>query len=238
MSLLDEINGGSVTATWIREHLDYPHKDWCLFWPFALNQGGYANFGGKHLIVSRIMCEYRNGPAPADKPDAAHECGKGHEGCLNPWHLVWKSRGDNLRDIAKHGRRPKRYKVTPEQVDEIRALEGRMRPRDIAEMYGITDNNVHQILKGKIWKQANSTLRIFTEEEVRLIRSTPWQVKSAKQFAAELGCTRGQVDRIKQGASYKWVDCPRAPYEKQKSKAQLAAEALAPVPRHQPGEQA
>lgn len=234
MSLLDELVGECASRTWILAHLDYPHKDWCLFWPFALNQGGYANVGGKGLLVSRIMCEHRNGPAPADKPDAAHECGNGHEGCVNPWHLVWKSRGDNLRDIPKHGRRPKRYKVTPQQVDEIRALKGRMRPRDIAEMYGITDNNVHQILKGKIWKQERSDLRIFTEEEVRLIRTTSWQVKSAKQFAKELGASEYQVYRVRQGLSYKWIDCPILPYERQKSKAQLAAEALA-VPRQELG---
>jgi hypothetical protein len=144
LSLLDSDSRG---ATWIKQHLDYPHKDWCLMWPFALNQGGYANYG--KLIVSRIMCEWLHGPAPEDKPEAAHECGKGREGCVNPQHVVWKSHSENLSDVYKHGR-VRKYTLRPEHVDEIRSLEGRMRLRDIAEKFGVTDTTIRQIHQGKI----------------------------------------------------------------------------------------
>lgn len=42
---LDFINGNSRSAEWIREHLDYPRKDWCLLWPFSRSRNGYAYVG-------------------------------------------------------------------------------------------------------------------------------------------------------------------------------------------------
>lgn len=45
----------------------------------------------------------------------------------------------------------------------------------------------------------------LTEDEVRLIRNTPWQVKTARQFAAELGVKRGAVQHARDGRTYRWV---------------------------------
>src|SRR6185312_60585 len=89
MSDLDHLEGGGLLKQWIRAHLNYPHKEWCLLWPFSRNQGGYANVGRKSTLVHRIMCEYMHGEPPDGKPEAAHECGKGYLGCVNPHHIVW-----------------------------------------------------------------------------------------------------------------------------------------------------
>lgn len=193
--------GNSNTGNWIRAHLDYPEERWCLIWPFSLNQGGYANYGDKGLIVSRLMCEWRNGPAPEDKPEAAHECGRGREGCVNPLHVNWKSHSENMLDTYAHGKRPRRFMLTPEQVDEIRSLEGRMRLRDIAEKFGVSDTNIRQIHQGKIWRNPHPAQHFLTDEQLVRIRTAKakWGKKVIDELAEEFGMSSSMIYRIRRG---------------------------------------
>lgn len=213
MSALDLLQGDSRAKRWIKRHLNYSDQEWCLIWPFSASRNGYAYFGGDHIAVHRLMCEHRNGPPPTPKHQAAHSCGRGHEACVNPWHVSWKTTAENQEERYQHSGPTPRAKLTPEQVDEIRALNGRAKIADIAKLYSISDTNVRHILAGKLWKDT-STLqqRIFNEAEVSLIRSTPWQVKSAKQFAAEFGVGRCVIERIRAGKTYKYFESaePRA----------------------------
>jgi transcriptional regulator with XRE-family HTH domain len=199
-SILAFLEYDGLTAEWIKAHLDYPEKRWCLMWPFSRNQGGYANVTEKGIIVSRLMCEWRNGPPPEDKPEAAHECGKGRDGCVNPWHLVWKSHGDNLRDTFRHGR-TRKYTLMPEQVDEIRLLEGRMRIRDIAEKFGVTDTTIRQIHQGKIWRDPHPKQHFFTEEEIERIRGAHAKrgLGVIDALANEFGVSKTTIARIRKG---------------------------------------
>lgn len=206
MTVLDRIKGTSAGIEWIREHLDFPHKDWCLIWPFSRSQNGYVYCTGDKIPVHRLMCEHRNGPPPTSEHHAAHSCGRGADGCVNPWHVSWKTIGENQVERYQHSGPSKRAKLTPEQVDEIKALKGRMRINDIASMYGVSDTNIRLILAGKLWHQTSSlTRRVFSEEEVLLIRSTPKQIKTTKQFADEFGVPWNTIDRIKTRRTYKWV---------------------------------
>lgn len=79
------------THNWLEDHKDYPH-DYCLIWPFA-REGrvgrGMLGHNGKSAWAHRLMCEMVRGPAPIDKPQAAHSCGNGDQGCVNPRHLSW-----------------------------------------------------------------------------------------------------------------------------------------------------
>lgn len=209
-SLLDYLADETLKPVrWILANRDHADDEFCLIWPFQCNDSGYAMFnasGKANIRVHRVMCEYKNGPAPADKPDASHTCGRGHKACVNPHHVVWKSRGDNLKDIAKHGRRGnKRFKLTPEQVDEIRALQHRAKTADVAEQFGVTVNTIREIWAGRIWKTTNAKYKQLSEADVRGVRSTPWQVKSANQFAAELGVSRGVIEKIRNRTTYNWV---------------------------------
>lgn len=205
-TLAARLEGDGQARAWIREHLDYPH-DWCLIWPFSRIQSGYATFGSEHIAVHRFMCEHRNGLQPADKPHAAHSCGRGHDGCVNPKHLDWKTISENQLDRYMHSGPTKRAKLTPEEVDEILALKGRSRVRDIAEQFGVSDTNIRSIHAGRLWKETSTRqTRVFNEDEVNLIRATPWQVKSANQFAKEFGVHRAVIDRIRGGKTYKWAN--------------------------------
>lgn len=49
------------------------------------------------------MCQKAHGDPPSPKHDAAHSCGRGHEGCVNPNHLSWKTKKQNQADRITHG---------------------------------------------------------------------------------------------------------------------------------------
>lgn len=205
-SLASKLEGDGKTRAWIRAHLDYPH-DWCLIWPFARIPSGYALFGGEHISVHRFMCEYRNGPQPADKPQAAHSCGRGHEGCVNPRHLSWKSNSENQIDRFRHSGLQPRRKLTPEQVDEIRALKDRANAADIARQFDISESNVRKIHTGKLWKLDRADYRIWTADEISRIRTSPVGVVGVvKALAEEFGVTTSTIYRIKGGDSYSHVE--------------------------------
>ena len=83
--------------------------DNCLIWPFSTVGRGYArvSIGGKMILVTRILCEEKYGPPPSETHQAAHNCGNGHLGCVNPNHLRWATPAENGKDTRMHGRRRK-----------------------------------------------------------------------------------------------------------------------------------
>lgn len=50
--------GEGAAIRFIRDHERYPHKEWCLIWPFSTTRG-YGTFGylGKGYYAHRFMCE-------------------------------------------------------------------------------------------------------------------------------------------------------------------------------------
>lgn len=146
---------------WLRAHVNHDGKE-CLIWPFSRSRG-YAQVGVNRKVkkASRIMCEWVNGQPPSPKYEAAHSCGRGKEGCVNPKHLSWKTRSDNQRDRRKHGthgRGPNMnarriaHKLNPTLVAEIRAIGDSMSKEAIGRLYGVTPSNVAKILKRESWK--------------------------------------------------------------------------------------
>jgi hypothetical protein len=81
--------------------------DECLSWPYSRNTKGYGKvrLGRRSHIVSRLACELVHGPAKSPVYEAAHSCGNGHLGCVNPQHLSWKTRRENEADKFIHGTR-------------------------------------------------------------------------------------------------------------------------------------
>lgn len=192
----------SESHIWIRAHLDYPHKDWCLLWPFSRNTNGYGHVG-RHILVHRLMCKHRNGPPPAGRPFAAHSCERGHDGCVNPWHLDWKNPSENQLDRYRDKLILPRNKLTPEQVDEIRALTGRARMVDVAAQFKISEPNVRLIQTGKTWRLDGKNRRMFSREEVHQIRTMP---RPARLWAEEFGVSVFVIDRIRTGKTYRYFE--------------------------------
>lgn len=94
-----------VPAKFLAEEV-IPHRGReCLPWPYARDSNGYGQvrLDGKAHYVTRLICEAVYGPPPSPKHQAAHNCGKGHEGRCNPEHLRWATVQENHLDKKKHG---------------------------------------------------------------------------------------------------------------------------------------
>ncbi len=133
---------------WLFAHVQHQGED-CLIWPFYRDPyygrgrlGALEHEYGKGKIVwaHRLMCELTHGPAPSDKHQAAHNCGNGSGGCVNPKHLEWKTNSQNQRDRRKHGTQAgakgTRTHFTPQQIEQVRRLKGRVPQLALAELLG------------------------------------------------------------------------------------------------------
>jgi predicted XRE-type DNA-binding protein len=139
---------------WLVAQRDYSSDD-CLLWPFTANCDGYGTFGyrGKGYYAHRFMCELVYGPAPSPAHHAAHTCGSGASGCVNPRHIAWKTASENMHDRTAHGAGAigKRAKVPADVARQIKELRGVKTQREIAEMFGVSRSNVGCIQRGKTW---------------------------------------------------------------------------------------
>ena len=145
---------------WLIAHVGHDSEE-CLIWPFSRSRG-YAQVSVNRKIkkASRIMCEKVHGPPPTPKHEAAHSCGCGHLGCINPKHLSWKTRSENQQDRRKHGThgrganmRTRRigFKLNPELVAEIRTIGNTVSKEELGRRYGVTPSNIAKILSRKSW---------------------------------------------------------------------------------------
>ena len=132
--------------------------DECLPWPYSRNNMGYSQIrvGGKAVLVSRIVCQEVNGPPPTPSHEAAHSCGKGHEGCVSPHHLKWATHAENMDEKFSHGTvtRGENHgmsKLTSENVLEIISLKGKETQASIAKRFGVTRTAISRIHLGKQW---------------------------------------------------------------------------------------
>lgn len=150
--------GRGAGIKWLREHVNYQGDD-CLKWPMCIIPVGYGYVGylGKRYYAHRLMCEMAHGAPPTPKHEAAHLCGKGHEGCVNPRHLAWKTKKENRADCVDHGTAARgnsnrfNYRLTDIQVLEIRGLKGKALHADIAKQFGISPQSVSAIQRRKMY---------------------------------------------------------------------------------------
>jgi hypothetical protein len=148
----------NVTEPWLRAHIDHV-GDECLIWPFQrLQVDGRAavKWRGKQTIAARVMCELAHGAPPTPKHEAAHSCGKGHDGCVNPNHLRWATSVENKADQLIHGTRARgerqgSAKLTEGKVRAIREFAHTCSQQTIADLFGITQRHAGRIINGERW---------------------------------------------------------------------------------------
>ncbi len=140
---------------WLQRHTNFSGIE-CLIWPFGINSSGYGVvlFEGKRTTASRIMCFLAHGEPEDDRMEAAHSCGKGHEGCVNPKHLRWATHSDNQADRIGHGTSNRGEnngfaKLSDSDVLAIRAMAGELPQKEVAEMFGIAPCHVSKIQNGE-----------------------------------------------------------------------------------------
>lgn len=132
--------------------------DECLTWPFGRNSWGYGKLkvAGKYVGAHRYVCKLVHGAPPTADHDAAHSCGKGHDGCIAPEHLSWKTRAENKDDELVHGTRNRgerngQVKLTEADVREILALKGMETKRETAARFGVVPQTISYIHTGRNW---------------------------------------------------------------------------------------
>jgi DNA-binding transcriptional regulator YiaG len=196
--------GRSPLMAWIRDHLSYSGDD-CLTWPFGRDRNGYGSTvrRGKKVLAHRYICTIVHGEPPTPKHHAAHSCGKGHEGCVNPRHLSWKTNSENQLDRHQHGTNAKsRTKLTPEQVDEIRSLKGAESTGVTAARFGISEATARHIQSGRARPPGKEPPRVLTAEQVQQIRTMGG---SNAAVGRQFGVARNVIWRIRHGRTYKHV---------------------------------
>lgn len=170
---------------WLLAHASYAGDD-CLIWPFFRDpyygRGRIGSFDGNQSVqwAHRVMCEIVHGPPPTPPHQAAHECGKGHEGCVNPRHLSWKTQSGNAMDRLRHGhmmgnRGGNRTRFSADQIEELRAdLAAGKTTVSLAAKFGVA-RSVITFWKGKFTKNPNFQVR--QPKGAHLHESGRWEAK-------------------------------------------------------------
>jgi hypothetical protein len=113
----------------------------------------------RKLYASRVFYEHYCAPIP-DGMVVCHRCD--NPGCVNPAHLFLGTQADNLRDMARKGRRKGIRSAFGEASGQARLSEADVRvaremahegrpQQDIAERLGIAQSSVSRIVNRKNW---------------------------------------------------------------------------------------
>lgn len=132
--------------------------DECLTWPYGRDRDGYATISidNKKVGAHRYVCKLAKGAPPTAGHEAAHSCGKGHEACIAPDHLSWKTRAENAADSLAHGtlsrgERHGRAKLTEAEARAILSMKGAESPGNLAERFGVSRHTISRIHNGLNW---------------------------------------------------------------------------------------
>jgi hypothetical protein len=143
---------------WMQEHASYGGDD-CLIWPFTRNDTGrgMATINGKNTSAPRAMCILAHGEPPSPNHHAAHTCGKGHEGCVNPRHLRWATPQENERDKEYHGTLRKGSEINTSRLSEadVTAIREHLAKGEkgaaLARQYGVSAAAISSIRNRHSW---------------------------------------------------------------------------------------
>lgn len=205
--------GKGKTFPWLLAHVNYQGDD-CLKWPFGgdpKSGRGVLQHNGVRRWAHRWMCMLAHGEPPTPNHKAAHNCGNGHLGCINPRHLEWKTQKENLADCAIHGTQPKHYdgnqgRLTTEQANEIRCSRGIKTMFELAALFEVSEGTINDIWRGRTHARPSKIVHYTADEDAAIRRGVDGGL-SFREIGALVGreahAVSGRVYRL--GLTSKWI---------------------------------
>lgn len=156
----DAAHGRPLNGTpmnWLLSHSAHV-GDACLIWPFSRDRYGYGQvrYEGRLEGAHRLMCAIAQGAAPSLEHQAAHSCGRGHNGCVHPKHLRWATLEENKADMIDHGTVMRgeengQAKLTEDQVREILSARGSVSQLALARQFSVSPRTIRRIHNNEAW---------------------------------------------------------------------------------------
>lgn len=137
--------------------LTTPDERGCWIWQGGKTGPGYGVFyvKGRQVYAHRVVTELTLGPCPEGQ-EVMHSCDV--RACINPQHLTYGTRAQNLTHMRALGRGPHgeshgRSKLTVAQVVEIRRLRDAGETlAEIAGLFGVSTKTAWAIVNRLTWK--------------------------------------------------------------------------------------
>jgi len=132
----------------------------CLIWPFTKDRHGRGRItiNNKRQQTHRFVCRMFHGEPPTEEYEAAHNCGQGHNACINPNHLRWATKLENQADKLIHGTHHKGLnnqaaKVTKELANEIfkKRQETSWSIDKLGKLFNLSPMTIYLIISKKHW---------------------------------------------------------------------------------------
>jgi hypothetical protein len=142
--------------------------DECILWPFGKRKDRYGKIKLKKKTMNshRYVCISAHG-SPSAGLDARHLCGV--KLCVNPRHLKWGTRSENMLDMYAHntmfcGEKSSRSKVSTQVVSEI-LKSTELSYKKLAEKYGLSESQVGRIKRREQWRFLDTDFETQTNQE-------------------------------------------------------------------------
>ena len=121
----------------------------CWLWTGTKDGKGYGRFRVDSSKISSHRYAFRefSGAIP-DGLQVLHRCD--NPSCVRPEHLFLGTQKDNQIEMSMKKRQARQI-LSPNDVLQIRKLNGTMKARDIADQFGVACSTVYGILSGRKW---------------------------------------------------------------------------------------
>lgn len=171
----DPISGGTPHGDpilFLRVLVSTTESD-CIVWPYSCDSYGYARvyFEKQLHRAHRLICRWAYGEPRHESMDAAHSCGKGHRGCVNPKHVRWATKKENQADRNEHGTDQRgeqnaSAKLTERDVLEIRRLrtKKKLTCKQLGQRFSVDPSYISAIVRHKVWKHTEVPFRAGPRE--------------------------------------------------------------------------
>lgn len=131
----------------------------CWPWHGDQDKDGYGVFVwyGKRRGAHTLALEFSTGEHKAEGLDTRHSCD--NPPCVNPAHLSFGTRQENVQDMISRGREARQGKLSDSQIIEIRERRAAgARQIDLAQQYGVSGGQISMIVRGHRWPEVGGPI--------------------------------------------------------------------------------